>query len=78
MDKNPAELDASPAEEEKQAAVERALELEQLEDREFQGTYRNDSPYTPQLEWAICVWGGSKGGGLSPGHRNQKYAVIVL
>jgi hypothetical protein len=42
MDKNPAELDASPAEEEKQAAVERALELEQLEDREFQGTYRND------------------------------------
>jgi len=42
MDKNPAELDVSPVEEEKQAAVERALELEQLEDREFQGTYRND------------------------------------
>ena len=42
MDKNPAELDISSAEEEKQAAVERALELEQLEDREFQGTYRND------------------------------------
>lgn len=42
MDKNPAELDISPAEEKKQAAVERALELEQLEDREFQGTHRND------------------------------------
>lgn len=30
------------SEEEKQAQVERALELEQLEDREYQGTYRND------------------------------------
>ncbi|AGG34626.1 hypothetical protein D521_2060 [beta proteobacterium CB] len=28
--------------EEKQAQTERALELEQLEDREFQGTFRND------------------------------------
>ncbi len=42
MDKNRADLDISPAEEEKQAAAERALELEQLEDREFQGTHRND------------------------------------
>ena len=42
MVNSPAEPDISPAEEEKQAAVERALELEQLEDREFQGTYRND------------------------------------
>ncbi|MFZ3038715.1 MAG: hypothetical protein WA115_02885 [Polynucleobacter sp.] len=30
------------SEEEKQAQTERALELEQLEDREFQGTFRND------------------------------------
>ncbi len=29
------------SEEEKQAQTERALELEQLEDREFQGTFRN-------------------------------------
>lgn len=29
-------------EEEKQALAERALELEQLEEREYQGTYRND------------------------------------
>lgn len=30
------------SEEEKCAQVERALELEQLEDREFEGTFRND------------------------------------
>ena len=30
------------SEEEKQAQAERALELEQLESCEFQGTYRND------------------------------------
>lgn len=30
------------SEEEKQAQTERALELEQLEDREFQGTFRNN------------------------------------
>lgn len=30
------------SEEEKRAQVERALELEQLEDREYQGTFRND------------------------------------
>ena len=30
------------SEEEKQAQTEQALELEQLEDREFQGTFRND------------------------------------
>lgn len=42
MDRNPAELDISLAEEEKQVAIERALELEQLKDREFQGTHRNE------------------------------------
>ncbi|WP_397391881.1 hypothetical protein [Polynucleobacter sp.] len=42
MDQKPNERDISPVEENKQAAVDRALELEQLEDREFQGTYRND------------------------------------
>lgn len=31
-----------PPEEEKLAEAERALELEQLEAREYQGTYRND------------------------------------
>lgn len=30
------------SEQEKEALVQQALELEQLEDREFQGTYRND------------------------------------
>ena len=30
------------SEEERQAQTERALELEQLEEREYQGTHRND------------------------------------
>ena len=46
MDKpvSPDQLNQNPqalSEEEKRAQTERALELEQLEDREYQGTYRN-------------------------------------
>jgi hypothetical protein len=42
MENNSDKRTKNLSEEEKQAQTERALELEQLEDREFQGTFRND------------------------------------
>ncbi len=42
MDQKPAEHDIGLTDEEKQAVVEQALELERLEDLEYQGTHRND------------------------------------
>jgi hypothetical protein len=42
MENNPDQQFKDLSEEEKLAQAERALELEQLEDREFQGTHRND------------------------------------
>jgi hypothetical protein len=42
MDNNQDQPIKNLTEEEKQAQADRAFELELLEDREFQGTYRND------------------------------------
>lgn len=42
MENNSDQRNQNLLEEETQAQTERALELEKLEDREFQGTYRND------------------------------------
>ena len=46
------------SEQEKEALVQQALELEQLEDLEFQGTYRNDQ--TTLIEAYLIKFPNSK------------------